>query len=107
MFEWTWGSIIIDFIVKLFKFKNPVNNINYNNILIIIKCFIKYNKFILVNKSYLTEDFTNIIIQEVISNYRLLDEFITDRDTTFALQFFIIFITKLKMNSKFSIAFYL
>ncbi|SRR6266699_2238681 len=97
----------MDFIVKLSKFKDLVNNINYNNIFVIIECLIKYSKFILINESYSIKDLVNIIIREIINNYRLLDEFKIDRDITFVLRFFIIFIIKLEVNSKLSIAFYL
>ena len=99
--------IIINFIFKLFKSKDSINNISYNSIFVIIEYLTKYNKFILINKSYLTEDLADIIFRKVINNYKLPDEFITDKDITFVLQFFIIFIAKLEMNNKFSIAFYL
>jgi len=62
IFERTWGSVIMDFIVKLSKSKDFVNNINYNNILVIIDCFIKYSKFISVNESYLIKDFMDIVV---------------------------------------------
>ncbi len=62
IFERIWRLVIIDFIVKLSKSKDPINNTSYNNIFIIIKRFIKYNKFIFINKSYSIEDFINIII---------------------------------------------
>ncbi len=75
----------MDFIVKLFKFKDFINNTSYNNILVIIKHYIKYSKFIPINESYSVEDFADIIIQKVINNYRLLDEFIIDRDIIFVL----------------------
>ncbi len=107
MFKRIWDSIIINFIIKLFKSKDLVNNTNYNSILVIIKRFTKYNKFILINESYLVEDLIDIVIWEVINNYGLLDKFIINRGTTFALRFFIIFIIKLRMNNKFSIVFYL
>src|SRR6266566_3571352 len=97
----------MDFIVKLSKSKGPINNINYNNILVIIKRFIKYNKFIPINEFYLTKDLVNIIAQKVINNYKLLNEFITNKDITFIFQFFIIFITKLKVNNKLFTTFYL
>ncbi len=77
--------VIIDFIVKLSKFKNLINNTNYNNIFVIIEYFIKYNKFILVNESHLIKDLADIIIRKVISNHRLPDKFITDRNITFIL----------------------
>ncbi len=106
MFERIWSSIIIDFIVKLSKSKDFVSNISYNSIFVIVERFIKYNKFIFVNEFYLIEDFTDIVIQKIINNYRLLDEFIINRGMTFALQFFIVFIAKFGVNSKFFIIFY-
>ena len=36
-----WQSVIINFIIKLLKFKNPVIKIEYNNIWVIVNCFIK------------------------------------------------------------------
>ena len=102
-----WGSVTIDFIVKLSKSKDSINNISYNNIFVIVERFIKYSKFILINESHSIKNFVDIVIQKVISNYKLLDEFITNRNITFVSQFFIIFIAKLKINSKLFIAFYL
>ncbi len=75
----------MDFIVKLFKFKDFINNISYNSILVIVECFTKYNKFILVNESHSTEDLVDTIIREVINNYRLPDEFVIDKSTIFVL----------------------
>ena len=106
VFKWIWSSVIIDFIVKLSKFKDPVSNISYNSILVIIKHFTKYSKFIFANKSHLTKDLIDIIIRKVINNYRLLNEFIIDKGTIFALQFFITFITKLGINNKLSTTFH-
>ena len=103
----TWGSVIINFIVKLSKSKDSVNNTSYNNILVIIDRFIKYSKFISANKSHSAKDFIDIVVREIINNYKLLDEFITDKDTTFVFQFFITFIAKLGVNNKLFIAFHL
>src|SRR6266566_431221 len=97
----------MDFIVKLSKSRDLVNNINYNSIFVIIERFIKYSKFIFINESYSTEDFVDIVIRKIINNYRLPDEFVTDRSTIFVFQFFIIFIVKLGVNSKLSTTFYL
>ncbi len=107
MFEQIQGSIIINFIVKLSKFRDPINNTSYNSIFVIINRFIKYSKFILANESYSTKDLTGIVIRKIISNYRLLDEFVIDKNTTFVFRFFIIFTAKFGMNSKLSIAFHL
>src|SRR6266699_3489717 len=99
--------VTIDFIVKLSKSKDSINNTNYNSILVIVKRFTKYGKFIPANKSYSIKDLTNTMIREVISNYRLPDKFITNRGTTFISRFFITFIAKLRINNKLSIAFHL
>ena len=52
----------MDFIVKLFKSRDLVNNISYNNILVTIDRFTKYSKFISVNEFYLVEDFADIVV---------------------------------------------
>ncbi len=52
----------MDFIVKLFKSKDPVSNTNYNNIFVIIERFIKYSKFILINESHLIKDLADIVV---------------------------------------------
>ncbi len=85
MFERIWGSIIIDFIVKLSKFKDPVNNINYNSIFVIVKHLIKYNKFIPINEFYSIKDLADIVIWKIISNHGLPDEFVTNKGITFVL----------------------
>ncbi len=107
IFERIQGSIIIDFIIKLFKSKDLISNTSYNRILIIIKRLIKYNKFIPINESYLTKDFADIVIREIISNHKLPDKFITNKNITFVLQFFITLTIKLEMNNKLSTTFHL
>src|SRR6266699_1944314 len=97
----------MNFIVKLFKSKDPINNTNYNSILVIIDRLTKYRKFTSANESHSIEDLADIVIREVISNYKLLNEFVTDRGTIFAFRFFITFIVKLGVNSKLFIVFHL
>ncbi len=96
----------MDFIVKLSKSKDPISNISYNSILVIMDRFTKYNKFTSANESHSIKDFADIVVREIISNHGLPDEFVTDKDTTFALQFFTILITKLGINSKLLTAFH-
>ncbi len=79
----------------------------YNNIFIIVKRFIKYNKFILVNEFHLIKDLIDTIIRKIINNYRLLNKFVTNKSITFALRFFIAFIIRFGINNKLSITFYL
>jgi len=62
MFERTWGSVIINFIVKLSKSRDPVNNTSYNSILVTVDRFIKYGKFTPANESHSTKDFADIVV---------------------------------------------
>ena len=66
----------------------------------------KYSKFISTNKSHSTKDLIDIVVREIINNYRLLNEFITNKSTTFVSRFFITFTAKLRMNNKLSTAFH-
>ncbi len=95
----------MDFIVKLSKFKDLINNTSYNNIFIIIEYFIKYNKFIPMNEFHLIKDLVDIVIRKIINNYKLLDEFVINRGITFVLQFFITFIIRFEINNKLFIVF--
>ncbi len=68
--------------------------------------FIKYSKFIPINKSHLAEDLVDIVVREVINNYKLSNEFVIDRNTTFISRFFITFTSKLEVNNKLSTTFH-
>ncbi len=67
----------------------------------------KYNKFISINKSHLIKDLADIVVREVISNYKLSDKFVINRNTIFTFRFFITFTAKLGINNKLSITFHL
>ncbi len=68
--------------------------------------FIKYGKFTSTNESHSAKDFADIVVREVISNHRLSNKFMIDRNTTFASKFFIALTAKLGVNNKFSTAFH-
>jgi hypothetical protein len=97
----------MDFVVKLLRVKDFVSNTSYNSIFIIVERFTKYRRFVPINEFHIAEDFTNIIIREIVSNHGLPDEFIIDRGTTFTSRFFTAFTVRLGVNSKLSTVFYL
>ena len=66
----------------------------------------KYSKFTPTNKSHFVKDFADIVVRKVINNYRLPDEFVTDKSTIFVFRFFTTFTAKLGINSKLSIIFH-
>ena len=54
--ERVWKFIMLNFIIKLFLFKDLIINISYNNILIIINRLTKYAYFINYLKVFNAED---------------------------------------------------
>jgi hypothetical protein len=77
----------MDFIIKLPKSKKLVLKVKYNLILVIIKRLTKYKNFVLYKKASIAKDLAYIINRVVITNHRMLDEFITDRDKLFISKF--------------------
>jgi len=55
--------------------------------LIIIKRFIKFIKFILVSKKVNLLDLAYIVIKAIMLDFKVLDKFIIDRDKLFTLKF--------------------
>ena len=75
-----WTSIILDFIVKLPKFRAPITKVIYNSILIITNRPTKYKYFILYKKVSLSEDLFYIIYKYVVGNYELPEKIISDQN---------------------------
>ena len=92
----------MDFIVKLPKSKDPSTGVEYNLILLIMERLIKYAYFIPFKEVILAPELAHIIMRTVIANYRLLEEWITDRDTKFTSQFWKTLIEQLGIKNKLS-----
>ncbi len=60
--ERAWGSVTINFIVKLPKSRDLVNNTSYNSIFVIVDRLTKYGKFTSANESHLIEDLVDIVV---------------------------------------------
>ena len=82
-----WKSIALDFIIKLLKFKKKITKTIYDFILIIVDRLIKYNYFLLYKKTSTAEDLVYTFLKTIITNYKLLDEIISDRDKLFTSKF--------------------
>ena len=79
---------MIDFITKLPKLIDLVTKIAYNSILVIIYCLIKQATFIVYKEvGILAKDFIYIFLRIVFVDYRILEEIILDRDSTFRSKF--------------------
>ena len=59
-------DIIIDFIIKFLKLRDPITNIQFNFILVIINKFTKYALIILFYKNYLAKQLGYIILDKLV-----------------------------------------
>ena len=81
--------------VKLLPSKELVLNIKYNIILIITDKLTKYTYIIPYSEIYIAEDLVYIFLRIVITNYKVLNEIISDRNKLFTSKFWIILIVLL------------
>jgi hypothetical protein len=92
-------------ITRISRIRNT--GIYYNTIFIITNRLTKYAYILLYKIIYIVIDIIYIFLREIIANYRILEEIISDRDKLFILKFWIIFIILLGIKYKISILFYL
>ena len=102
-----WESVIMNFIIKLLKSKNLTWKVRFDSILIIVNRLMKYMMFILFKETVTASILTYIILQELISNHRLLKKFITDRDKLFMSKFWEMLTAELRIKYKMLIIYYL
>ncbi len=72
--ERVWKFIILNFIIKLFLFKDLMINISYNNILIITDRLIKYVYFINYLEVFNAEDLIYTFLRTIFANHDILTE---------------------------------
>ena len=65
----------------------PIIKIKYNSILVIIDRLTKYAYFMPYKESHTIEELIYTFMKVIVSNYRLPNEVIMDRSTTFASKF--------------------
>jgi hypothetical protein len=73
----------MDFIIKLLPLEDLLIKIKIDLILTIIDRLLKYAIFILYLESTIVEQLVDIVIRELVSRFRILEEFITNRDKLF------------------------
>jgi hypothetical protein len=77
----------MDFIVKLLELIKLGTRQKCDAILVIVKRFTKYTKFIRLSKTINTLDLAYIVIKAIMLDFRVPNKFITDRDKLFTLKF--------------------
>ena len=80
-----WVLIIIDFIIKLSRLKEPLIGISYDSILMVVDRLIKYAYLILYLESLNAEDLAYILIKIVFTQHEMPKEIIFNRDKLFIL----------------------
>jgi hypothetical protein len=78
---------VFNFIVKLLASKELMTKVAYNSIWVVIDRLTKYRYFIPYKESSDIIDLVYIFLKIVISQYRLLDEIISNRDKLFTSKF--------------------
>ena len=73
----------MNFIIKLFKLKNSIIEIQYDSILMMIDKLIKYSHIIVVQKKFTTKQFEMIILNRLIKYNEILKSIINDKDKLF------------------------
>jgi len=102
-----WESVIINFIIKLLKFKNSAWKVRFNSILIIVNRLTKYTMFISFRETVTALILMYIILWELVSNHRLLKKFIINRDKLFTSKFWEMLTAELRIKHKMLMTYYL
>jgi hypothetical protein len=77
----------LDFIVKLPPSKEVFTGVTYDFILVVTNRLIKYAYFILYKKGLTAEELAYTFNRNIITNYEILEEIISNRDKLFISNF--------------------
>ena len=67
--------------------KEKVTGVEFDSILVIIDRLTKYTYILLYKEASIVEDLTYTFLRIIVTNYRLLEEIISDKDKLFTLKF--------------------
>jgi hypothetical protein len=96
----SWKSVTMNFIMKLSLSKNSAWKIRFDSILTIVNRLIKYTMFISFKENVTASILMYIILQELISNHRLLKKFIINKDKLFMSKFWEILKAEFRIKHK-------
>jgi hypothetical protein len=82
-----WKSITLNFIVKLLLLKEALIEVIYNLILIVTDRLTKYAYFIPYKEDLTAEELIYTFNKNIITNYRILKEIISNRNKLFTSNF--------------------
>ncbi|KAL0934971.1 reverse transcriptase domain protein [Colletotrichum truncatum] len=101
-----WESISLDFVTKLPKSREPMTNVHYDSVLVIVDRLTKYSYFIPYMESSTAEDLAYKFLQVIVSQHGMPKEIVSDRDKLFTSKFWRSLISQLGSDHKMSTAFH-
>jgi hypothetical protein len=87
----------LDFIVKLPLLKEVFTRVTYDSILVVTNRLTKYAYFIFYKKDLTVEELVYTFNRNIITNYKILEEIISNRDKLFISNFWKSLINKLRI----------
>jgi hypothetical protein len=82
-----WKSIVLDFIVKLPLLKEILIGVTYDSILVVTNRLTKYAYFIFYKEGLTVKELIYTFNRNIITNYEILKEIISNRDKFFVSNF--------------------
>jgi hypothetical protein len=101
-----WKSIALDFVVKLPSSKEALTGVTYNSILVVTDRLTKYAYFIPYKEGSTAEELAYTFNRNIIANYGIPEEIISDRDKLFTSNFWKSLMDQLGIHQKMSTAYY-
>ena len=77
----------MNFIIKLFKFKNLTTNMYYDSILVIVDRLIKYLHIISFKETFTTKQLNFIVLDQLIKYHEILKNVTSNKDKFFTFNY--------------------
>ena len=82
-----WDEVFMNFIIKLSKSKNSINEKTYDAILVMIDRLIKYCHIIFFKKIYNVEQLKYIVLNRLIRYQKISKELINNKNKLFTFNY--------------------
>ena len=101
-----WEDISMDFITKLPKSRDPVMEITYDAIMVIVDRFTKYLIAVLFKETHTAEQLGHLLLDRLVRDYGVPIMIITDRDKLFMSNYWKTISAAMGMKPKISMAYH-
>ena len=85
--ERAWSLVLLNFVIKLSLFKEPMTRIEFDSILVVVNRLIKWETFISYKEVSTAENLAYAFLRWIIAKHGLPRELILNRDKLFTLRF--------------------